>query len=126
MLYSSTHPHAGFNILKKWCHQKDDYFVYTSNVDGHFQKAGFHEDNIVECHGALSHMQNLQGTGHLWPCPDDFTINVNPNTFRASQPLPRGPPGIITFLWIFYPVLTKGNLVFFRRPVLSSLLWLVI
>ena len=101
MLYKSTLPHAGFNILKKLCHQKDNYFVYTSNVDGHFQKAGFHEDHIVECHGALSHMQNLQGTGQLWPCPDDFTVSFDSNTFRAAQPLPRGPPGIMKVQFSF-------------------------
>jgi len=35
----------------------NNYFVYTSNVDGHFQKAGFPEDKIVECHGSISHCQ---------------------------------------------------------------------
>ena len=48
-LYRATQPHAGFSILKQWCEQAPaGYFVFTSNVDGHFQKAGFDADRIVE------------------------------------------------------------------------------
>ena len=40
-LYTRTQPHSAFNILKKWCDRMDlGYFVFTSNVDGHFQKSG--------------------------------------------------------------------------------------
>ncbi len=30
---------------------------FTSNVDGQFQKAGFAEDRIYECHGSIHHLQ---------------------------------------------------------------------
>ena len=39
-LYRSTTPHDGYNVLRKWANQKD-YFVFTSNVDGAFQKGRF-------------------------------------------------------------------------------------
>ena len=40
--YFETKPHQGFYILKNWVEQFQlDYFITTSNVDGHFQKAGF-------------------------------------------------------------------------------------
>eukprot|EP01116_Phalansterium_solitarium_P020363 TRINITY_DN5991_c0_g1_i1.p1 TRINITY_DN5991_c0_g1~~TRINITY_DN5991_c0_g1_i1.p1 ORF type:complete len:242 (+),score=55.39 TRINITY_DN5991_c0_g1_i1:321-1046(+) len=57
-LYRETQPHAGFGILLDVMSQKPKPgFVFTSNVDGHFQKAGFAEDRIVECHGSLQFIQ---------------------------------------------------------------------
>lgn len=56
--YRETAPHAGFNILLKLGLQmKKSYFVYTSNVDGHFQKAGFRDVRIHECHGTIHRLQ---------------------------------------------------------------------
>ncbi|MCX6553710.1 MAG: NAD-dependent protein deacetylase, partial [Candidatus Aminicenantes bacterium] len=41
-LYRRTIPHPGFGLLLKWAMAKSGgYFVFTSNVDGQFQKAGF-------------------------------------------------------------------------------------
>jgi NAD-dependent SIR2 family protein deacetylase len=60
-LYRATQPHAGFAILQRWCQRAAaGYFVFTSNVDGHFQKAGFDDDRIVECHGSLEHLQCMR------------------------------------------------------------------
>lgn len=57
--YASTPPHQGFYILKNWISQYHlDYFILTSNIDGHFQKAGFEEDNIRELHGSLAYFQS--------------------------------------------------------------------
>jgi NAD-dependent SIR2 family protein deacetylase len=55
-MYRGTAPHEGFNKMLKIAVIKK-YFVYTSNVDGHFLKAGFDEQKIVECHGSLMHFQ---------------------------------------------------------------------
>ncbi len=56
--YVETEPHQGFYILKKWIEQFQlDYFIATSNVDGHFQKAGFDEEKIRELHGSILHFQ---------------------------------------------------------------------
>jgi hypothetical protein len=47
-------------------------FVFTSNVDGQFQKAGFAEDRVSECHGSIHHLQCLDGCHDgIWPA-DDF------------------------------------------------------
>jgi NAD-dependent SIR2 family protein deacetylase len=47
-LYNQTTPHEGFQILKRWCSLKSTpSFVFTSNVDGHFQKAGFKEAQLL-------------------------------------------------------------------------------
>ncbi|MDO3387955.1 Sir2 family NAD-dependent protein deacetylase [Gilvimarinus sp. SDUM040013] len=71
-LYRSAQPHLGFGILKRWCDEKPGGgFVYTSNVDGHFQKAGFADSRVLECHGSLAYLQCTEPCGnHLWPMPD--------------------------------------------------------
>lgn len=59
-LYRDTAPHAGFSLLKKWADAKPyGAFIYTSNVDGQFQKAGFADDHLIECHGSIHHLQCL-------------------------------------------------------------------
>ena len=41
-LYRATQPHAGFQILKRWGYNMPlGCAVFTSNIDGQFQKAGF-------------------------------------------------------------------------------------
>jgi hypothetical protein len=53
-----TPPHAGYALLRAWTRAKrHGAFVYTSNVDGQFQAAGFDEAHIVECHGSVHHFQ---------------------------------------------------------------------
>ena len=57
-LYKRTQPHQGFQILKKWAKSKSiKSFVYTTNIDGHFQKAGFSQQLIYECHGSINCFQ---------------------------------------------------------------------
>jgi len=91
-LYMNTQPHNGFSILKKWCDSKlYGGFVYTSNVDGHFQRAGFSENQIVECHGAINYFQCTKSC-----CPDIWPsygsqIQVNEETLQAISGLPRCP-----------------------------------
>lgn len=86
-LYKTSTPHDGYSILKKWVAGKN-YFIYTSNVDGHFAKAGFPDDKIVECHGTIHYLQCLDTCSlDIWPM-DQF-VNFDPTTFRANDPLPK-------------------------------------
>ena len=56
--YRETPAHQGYHILKRWAEQMEHgYFVFTSNVDGHFQQAGFDDERIYEVHGSLHRMQ---------------------------------------------------------------------
>ena len=55
--YKDTTPHLGFSILRKWVLHKKSFFVFTSNVDGQFQKAGFQGSQIFECHGSIHYLQ---------------------------------------------------------------------
>ena len=90
-LYRGTRPHRGFQILRKWDNQVGNSFVYTSNVDGQFQKAGFDPQRIVECHGALSHMQCTRecGVGLFDSFP--YEVHIHPTSFRAQGRLPECP-----------------------------------
>lgn len=89
-LYRKTKPHAGFGKLLKWAATKPaGYFVFTSNVDGHFQKAGFAPEQIEECHGSIHHFQCLNGCTHsIWDASEE-KVDVDESVFRATQPLPR-------------------------------------
>ena len=52
--YSRYEPHKGYTDL---LNLNKDMFVVTSNVDGHFERAGFDPEKIVEIHGDLKTMQ---------------------------------------------------------------------
>jgi NAD-dependent SIR2 family protein deacetylase len=88
-LYRATRPHAGYGILLRWAEAKPaGYFVYTSNVDGHFERTGFDPARIAECHGSLHHLQcNFQCSADIWSA-DGFTVEVDEATMRAREPLP--------------------------------------
>jgi NAD-dependent SIR2 family protein deacetylase len=67
-LYRRTMPHDGFRILLDLADSMPrGAFVFTSNVDGQFQKAGFRDSEICEAHGSIHHMQCLKGcTDDIW------------------------------------------------------------
>jgi NAD-dependent SIR2 family protein deacetylase len=57
-LYRGTRPHAGFQILRRWAEgMRHGAAVFTSNVDGQFQKAGFPDERVAECHGSIHVLQ---------------------------------------------------------------------
>jgi len=89
-LYRSTVPHIGFNQLLGVGRSKPHgYFVFTSNVDGQFQKAGFAADRIVECHGSIHQFQcSVSCTGEIWDADHDV-VTIDTESFRALEPLPR-------------------------------------
>jgi NAD-dependent SIR2 family protein deacetylase len=89
-LYRRTVPHDGFATLLQWALGKPEgYFVFTSNVDGHFQKAGFAPERVVECHGSIHHFQCARPCRRaIWEAADE-QVSVNENDFRARHPLPR-------------------------------------
>lgn len=91
-LYRSTRPHRGFERLLSWGQSKPaGYFVFTSNVDGHFQKAGFDPERVMECHGSLEHLQCTKPcTQAIWQGGSE-NIDIDEVTFRARGSLPHCP-----------------------------------
>ncbi|MGW5747264.1 SIR2 family NAD-dependent protein deacylase [Amycolatopsis sp. NPDC003861] len=88
-LYRETVPHEGFRLLLSLgARLPGGVRVFTSNVDGQFQKAGF--ESVAEAHGSIHHLQCLAGcTSEIWPA--DLDVTVDEETMRAVPPLPSCP-----------------------------------
>lgn len=89
-LYRDTVPHDGFHILQELVKQKNEnYFIFTSNVDGQFQKAGFKEEKIYECHGSIHHLQCKENcTDKIWENTEKVDVDIE--SFEALN-LPQCP-----------------------------------
>lgn len=90
--YREAEPHAGFEVLLRWAaRMQHGAFVYTSNVDGQFQKAGFHENRVVECHGSIHHLQCAQSCNNdIWSA-NGFEPVIDEPACRMVGELPRCP-----------------------------------
>ena len=88
-LYRRTQPHAGYGLMQRWIGEKD-HFVFTSNVDSQFQKAGFDPERIFEVHGSLFWLQCTEDCREVWPAPEQ-AIALNPAESHALGPLPQCP-----------------------------------
>ncbi len=118
-LYRDTVPHEGFALLQKWSHAKlHNSFVYTSNVDGQFQKAGFAESRIVECHGSIHRLQCLNAcTERIWSAAD-LVVEVDMEACSWTSELPRclycdsiARPNALMFEdWTYLPQVTDMQL----------------
>jgi NAD-dependent SIR2 family protein deacetylase len=88
-LYRRTTPHAGFEILRRWgSRTRRGLRVYTSNVDGQFQVAGYPREHVAECHGSIHRLQCVEPcTDDVWSA-DGLTVDVDTKTMRAVAPLP--------------------------------------
>jgi NAD-dependent SIR2 family protein deacetylase len=95
-LYRETDHHLGFKLLKAIGESMPKgYFVYTSNVDGQFQKAGFPEEKINECHGSIHHLQcselkSEMQCNHIWSA-DDLKIKTDDINCQSTSELPVCP-----------------------------------
>lgn len=91
-LYRRTLPHAGFDTLREWGQRMPlGCWVFTSNVDGQFQKAGFSEQHIHECHGSIHYLQCLADCGSGTWSAADFTPEVDDARCRLVNAPPRCP-----------------------------------
>ena len=91
-LYRRTVPHQGFKMLLETADKKPGkYFIFTSNVDGQFQAAGFDSERIEECHGSIHHFQCTGPCRHdIWDA-NRIIINIDEELFQAQDPLPHCP-----------------------------------
>jgi len=88
-LYRRIVPHDGFQRLLDLCESKPrGYFVFTSNVDEQFQRAGFDSHRIVECHGSIHRLQCVSPcTDDIWSA-DPIAIAIDESRFRTTGELP--------------------------------------
>ncbi|CAN5317126.1 hypothetical protein BH09PSE6_BH09PSE6_21890 [soil metagenome] len=91
-LYRHTVPHAGFHLLKTWSDRTTHgAAVYTSNVDGQFQRAGFTERQVCECHGSIHQLQCSEPCNSaIWPA-DDLEPELDVPDCRMTSALPQCP-----------------------------------
>lgn len=91
-LYRETKPHEGFAILLAIAAQMENgCFIFTSNVDGQFQKAGFDGERIVECHGSIHHLQCMEGcTNTMWSA-DEVVPVIDAANCKMISALPHCP-----------------------------------
>ncbi|WP_250866239.1 Sir2 family NAD-dependent protein deacetylase [Caballeronia sp. INSB1] len=91
-LYRQTDPHRGFNVLRKWAATKSQgAFVFTSNVDGQFQKTGFADERITECHGSIHWLQCIDECSQQTWAADDVSPVIDDHSFRLNSPVPTCP-----------------------------------
>jgi NAD-dependent SIR2 family protein deacetylase len=91
-LYRQTQPHAGFGLLRAWgARTLQGSGVFTSNVDGHFQRAGFNAGLTAECHGSIHHLQCTVPCGTaIWPA-DEFKPEVDAESCLLLNEPPKCP-----------------------------------
>ena len=91
-LYRDTAPHPGFSLLKRWaCSVPHGAFIFTSNVDGQFQRAGFSEEQIYECHGSIHWLQcSTPCSNRIWPAAAVET-DIDNDACRWRGALPSCP-----------------------------------
>ena len=89
-LYRQVEPHPGFARLLQWGQNlPGGVAVFTSNVDGQFQRAGF--PLVCEVHGSIHHLQCAQGChSGIWPA-SDVVVSLDKDTMRAEAPFPTCP-----------------------------------
>lgn len=119
-LYRRTIPHDGFKkLLEMGSTMPGGYFVFTSNVDGHFQKSGYNDERIEECHGSIHHFQCAKSCSpSIWD-GSQIEVNVDTDIFEAQDPLPVCPncgglarPNILMFgdwNWIHHRTESQGR-----------------
>jgi NAD-dependent SIR2 family protein deacetylase len=91
-LYRQTDPHQGFAILQRWLgRMRRGGFVFTSNVDRHFHRAGFASETVVEIHGSFEHMQCTSECGIGLFSGEPFQVAIDMETMRALPSLPACP-----------------------------------
>ena len=111
-LYRKTIPHDGFQVLLRWAELLGaKSFVFTSNVDGHFQKAGFNPSRITECHGSIHHLQCSKNcNGEIWENKMS-DIEVDEDTLQAVSEMPHCP---------FCGEVARPNILMFRDFIWAS------
>lgn len=104
-LYRDMEPHHGHAMLRRWAKAAQyGAHVFTSNVDGHFEKAGFDPLQVDECHGSIHDLQCLTPCTDIVWSASSFAPVVDESRCELLGPLPvslrcGGParPNILMF-----------------------------
>lgn len=91
-LYRDTPPHDGYGLLTEVAQRaRHGAFVVTTNVDGHFERAGIPADSVWEMHGSIRRLQCLEAChDDTWPA-HGFAPRVDAAECRLLDDLARCP-----------------------------------
>ena len=90
--YTSGVPHRGYHLLVKWGHAvPKGMFSFTSNIDGHWIRAGLSADRVLEVHGSVNHLQCAKPCAQeIWDTPKlEFTLDDKGH--KVTSDLPQCP-----------------------------------
>lgn len=93
--YRAVEPHQGFYLLKEWSETLPNLthgaFVFTSNVDGEFQKVGFKDEKVYECHGSIHWLQCVDNCKQdIWSV-DGYTPVADEEYCQLTNDFPTCP-----------------------------------
>lgn len=91
-MYQAAKPHDGYRILRSWCNRLgENSYVYTSNVDGFFQREGF--EAVNEMHGCMQRLLCVH-CGERCTISPEARYTVDTDTLQApDEPNPQLPGG---------------------------------
>lgn len=91
-LYRETTPGRCFKLLLDMAESMPyGAFVFTSNVDGHFQRAGFPLNRVCEVHGSIHHLQCVSRCcDHIWSA-SGFVPVIDVENCRITSEMPHCP-----------------------------------
>lgn len=93
--YRAVEPHQGFYLLKEWSETLPNLthgaFVFTSNVDGEFQKVGFKDEKVYECHGSIHWLQCVDNCTRDIRSADSYTPVVDEEYCQLTNEFPTCP-----------------------------------
>lgn len=82
--YRNTQPHRGYPIVMQWSQFAPlGTFSFTSNIDGHWRRAGWDPSRLVEVHGVCDILQcSVPCCQDVWDAPAD--LNMKPYDPKAG------------------------------------------
>lgn len=89
-LYRETPPGKSFELLLNIAESMPyGAFAFTSNVDGHFLRAGLPASRVCEVHGSIHHMQCLNRcSDHIWSA-HDYKPVIDVENCRITSEMPH-------------------------------------
>lgn len=113
-------PHTGYEILLDWTKRKRDAWVYTSNVDRLFVRAGFDPARLTEIHGSRQRLQcSKPCRRETWDAGNLAALAYDPDSMLLLEEPPRCPwcgalarPNTLLFddaRWVNEPTRAREN-----------------
>lgn len=86
--YRDTTPHEGYTIIKNMitAYPNKRIYIYSSNVDSHFEKIGVPRQHFYEFHGTCMDWQCSRScrVDSIYRLPFYYRFNINKQTMRCS------------------------------------------